>query len=549
MKKAAIEGKPLVEGESLDHGRHHHAHHAHWSRRSFLSTLGMSGGVSMLLGGVPIKAAEISPLGYGLLNADDERVLVLVQLRGGNDGLNTLIPLYDYDFYRNARPKIGIPESNVLQLNDDFGLQSGMQDLVSLWDNGAMKIIQNVGYPNPNLSHFRGTDIWSAASDDNELLKSGWLGRWLDEEYPDFANEPPSIPPAIQIGSYGSLVFNNGMFNLSVSVTNPEELAEIAQNGELYDTTSLPNTCYGEELRFVRTISNSTFAFAESIKKAFDASTTDANYENTFQNNLGEQLELVARLIKGNLGSKIYMVSISGFDTHANQNQTHPGLWEGISKSIKAFYDDLAADDRQDDVLTMTFSEFGRRIEENASLGTDHGTAAPMFLFGPGLSANGFVGEKSDLRSPDQNGNLVFSTDFRSVYATILEQWLCVDSALVNQSLGSFFPRISNLVTACGLSTSNEQVFPGIHEPTHKAMYNDNGDIWILYGLPEAGDITLDIYSIDGTHITTLDKGYRIAGQHSSLFSPSLYSIASGTYLYRLQYKGQSLSQIISVVK
>ncbi|MDH3648799.1 MAG: hypothetical protein OEQ53_03905, partial [Saprospiraceae bacterium] len=217
--------KKKMAGTRLSDGLAHQHHHRAWSRRSFLSTLGITGGASMFMGNLPVRAAAISPLGNALLESDSDRVLVLVQLGGGNDGLNTVIPLYDYDFYRSQRPRIGFTETNVLKLSDEIGIQQNMSDMMPLWNEGAMKIVHNVGYPDPNLSHFRATDIWSSGSDDDELLQSGWLGRWLDQEYPDFANEPPDIPPAIQIGGYGSLIFNNGMFNLSVSVSNPEELA------------------------------------------------------------------------------------------------------------------------------------------------------------------------------------------------------------------------------------------------------------------------------------------------------------------------------------
>ena len=536
-----------IEGSTLSDHQAHTKHHKQWSRRHFLSTLGISGSTGLVLGQIPIQVAQMTPLGAGLLAADSDRSLVIIQLNGGNDGLNTLIPLYDYDYYRNLRPRIGLGENEIIKLNDEFALPATMQDLLPLWQDGAMKVVHSVGYPNPNLSHFRGSDIWSSASDSNEVLNSGWMGRWLDHEYPEFANTPPRIPPAIQIGSYGSLIFNNGMFNLSVSVTNPNELAEIAENGELYDTTSLPDTCYGNELSFVRTVSNTTFVFAEAIKEAFDASTTDVEYENIFHN-LAEQLQVVARLIKGNLGSKIYMVSISGFDTHADQNQSHPFIWQGISRAINSFYEDLAAYDKDDEVLTITISEFGRRIEENASAGTDHGTAAPMFLFGPGLDGEDFVGTKSDLQNPDEFGNLQFSTDFREIYATVLEHWLCVDSALVNQVMGKAFNRIDGLLQPCGAVTAVDRAFEVENKVQHKALYNDNGDILIQYQLVQGATVHLDIISMGGTVVTSLVSSYQPSGQHSSLFSPGRHSIASGSYIYRLLINNRPYAQTIRVV-
>ncbi|MDH3244201.1 MAG: DUF1501 domain-containing protein [Saprospiraceae bacterium] len=541
-----IDKQNKITGAALKDGLAHQQHHMAWSRRSFLSTLGLTGGVSVMLGNMPVRAAALSPLGSALLESDSDRVLVLVQLGGGNDGLNTIIPLYDYDFYRSQRPRIGFDETNVIKLSDEIGIQQSMEDFIPLWNEDAMKVAHNVGYPNPNLSHFRATDIWSAASDDDELLKSGWLGRWLDLEYPDFANEPPEVPPAIQIGGYGSLIFNNGMFNLSVSVSNPEELAEIAQNGQLYDTASPPPTCYGEELRFLRTISNSTFTYAASIKEAYDASTTDADYQN-IANNLADQLQLVARLIKGNLGSRIYMVSISGFDTHANQNQTHPNIWRGISGAIRSFYDDLQADQMEDKVVTMTFSEFGRRIEENASQGTDHGTSAPILIFGNGLGSSGFVGEAPRLQDQDMYGNLKFGTDFRSIYATLLEHWLCIDAGMVNQALGANYDRIEGLVLGCNLTTAIEEGPQVTQRVSHKPLYNENGDILIQYQLPNSASISLDIYHIDGRKVTSMDQGRKSAGTHSMLFSPSRYHISAGQYLYHLSVDGQPHSQLIMV--
>ena len=535
--------KKNIPGEKISDGKKHSQHHAQWSRRSFLSSLGITSGVSLLLGNLPVHAAKPSPLGLGLLNADSDRVLVLLQLNGGNDGLNTLIPLYDYDYYRNQRRRIGIAENSILNLNDEHGIQQSMSDLMSLWEEDKMKVVQNVGYPNPNLSHFRGTDIWSAASDEDDLLRSGWLGRWLDNEFPDYANMPPEIPPAVQIGSYGSLIFNNGMFNLSISVTDPSELAEIAQNGQLYDTSSLPSSCYGEELSFVRTITNSTFAYAEAIKEAYDKSSSSVTYENIL-NNLGDQLELVARLIKGELGTKIYMVSISGFDTHANQNATHPLIWQGIAQAMKTFYDDLG--DKGNDVLTMTFSEFGRRIEENASEGTDHGTAAPMFLFGPGVERSDIVGENANLQDPDQFGNLKFGTDFREVYATVLEHWLCVDSDLVDQALGAVYPRIDDLVINCGLSTAVHDKHVDRDSP-HKALYNDHGDILIQYELFSGALTSLHIVDMQGRTLQRLEEGFLPAGRYSSLFRAKDYNVPPGTYAYRLVIDGRVYSALLSV--
>ncbi|MDH3652283.1 MAG: DUF1501 domain-containing protein, partial [Saprospiraceae bacterium] len=244
---------------------------------------------------------------------------------------------------------------------------------------------------------------------------------------------------------------------------------------------------------------------------------------------------------------RIYMVSISGFDTHADQNQTHPNIWRGISEAIRSFYEDLQATQMDDQVVTMTFSEFGRRIEENASQGTDHGTSAPIFLFGSGLGSSGFVGEVPNLQDQDMYGNLKFGTDFRSIYATLLEDWLCVDASVVNQALGVVYDRIEGLVLGCNLSTAVEEGIEVTNTITHKPMYNQNGDILIQYKLPSSANISLEIYNIDGRKVTSLDRGHKSAGSHSVLFSPGRYHVSAGQYLYHLNVNGNPYSQLIMI--
>ena len=184
---------------------------------------------------------------------------------------------------------------------------------------------------------------------------------------------------------------------MAVNVTNPEELSDIAKNGELYNTKNVPNSCYGEELRFLRTVTNSTFVYSEAIQKAYLSSVNKAEY-NPIASDLANQLAIVARLIKGGLGTRLYMVTINGFDTHANQNNIHPYLLQDIADGVQSFFEDLAADSLENNVLAVTFSEFGRRIEENASSGTDHGSAAPVMLFGPGVEDQGILGNNINLR-------------------------------------------------------------------------------------------------------------------------------------------------------
>ncbi|MBP8239486.1 MAG: hypothetical protein KAX50_05980, partial [Saprospiraceae bacterium] len=302
----------LPLGSSPDHGAAHENNHRQWSRRSFLRSIGITGGVSLMAGSMPLMALKGTFLEMALANSNSDRILVLIRLKGGNDGLNTIIPVSDYGTYQALRPQLRVPSNQIISLGSSFGMHPQMADLQPLWQDGAMKVVHGVGYPDQNLSHFRSSDIWASASPANVIDDSGWLGRLLMEQYPDYLTNPPLIPPAVQIGGVGNISFMDGEnVNLSVSVTNPDELAEIAQLGQLYDVQNLPDCFFGEQLGYLRTIANSTFIYAQRIKDAFDNSTTDATYQN---GSLWEQLALVARLIKGGLGTQLYMVTLDGFD-------------------------------------------------------------------------------------------------------------------------------------------------------------------------------------------------------------------------------------------
>ncbi len=530
----------VPHGAALEHGQAHEAHHLQWSRRTFLRSIGIAGGVSMMAGGMPVTLLKGAFLEMALSLSPADRVLVLIRLKGGNDGLNTIIPLQNYGTYQALRPQIRIPANQITSLNSAFGIPQTMNDLMPLWQEGAMKIVHGVGYPNQNLSHFRSTDIWSSASNANVVDESGWLGRLLVEQYPDYLTNPPEVPPAIQIGSAGNITFMDGdNVNLAVSLTNPDELAEIAALGQLYDVQNLPPCLYGEQLGFVRTVANSLYFYAQRIKQAFDSSSTQANYQD---GPLWRQLALVARLIKGGLGTRLYMVTLDGFDTHAVQNQSHPALLAQLASAVRAFYQDLAAGQRAQDVLCMTQSEFGRRPEQNASGGTDHGAAAPLFLFGPGLNGNGFVGTAPSLTNLDNDGNLIFSTDFRRIYATALEHWLCIPPATVDAVMGQSFARLP-LGLQCSPSTSvTEAVAPGIE---HEARYLSHREVVIAYALPAAAQVRVEVFNMLGQPVATLVNARLEPGRHEARFVAPHGYIPGGQYVYRISAGQAAVSRII----
>ncbi len=534
---------PTRLGSTLEHGEAHERDHQQWSRRSFLQSLGIAGSGSILLGNMPVSALMSSPLAYALMQGESDRILVLIRLKGGNDGLNMIIPIGDYGTYQSLRPTIRVPQSEILNLNTAFGIPKTMSAAQTMWQDGNMKVVHSVGYPDQNLSHFRSSDIWASASDSNVTDDSGWLGRYLQQLYPDFLMNPPALPPAIQIGSVGNLAFTDtNNVSISVSVNDPNELYEIAQLGQLYSLDNLPDCLYGEQLGYMRAVANSTFVYAGVIKNSYDASTNQIEYP---MGGLGRQLALVARLIKGNLGTKFYMVTLDGFDTHAQQAEHHPALLKEVADSVSAFYKDLAFAQKDKDVLAMSISEFGRRPEQNASNGCDHGAAAPLMLFGEGLNGNGFVGTPPDLHNLDNNGNLKFGTDFRQIYATVLENWLCINANTVNAVLGKNFTRLD-----LGLDCMSTTAVNGIAAPSiqHEAHYISSQQIEIHYTLPSSTNVRVEVFNVLGQSIATLADGYQLAGEHKVLFAPTGL-LASGQYFYRIQAGRSVVGQAIRVVR
>ena len=531
--------KNIRHGSTLSHGKAHAQDHQNWSRRNFLRNLGIVGGTSMLLGKIPVSAIGASPLTAALMNSEEDRILVLVRLKGGNDGLNTIIPIFDYGLYATRRPNIRIRENETISLNNSFAIPNALGDVMPFWNEGAMRVIHNVGYPQANLSHFRSTDIWASASDANVNDTSGWLGRYLTDVYPNYLENPPEIPPAIQIGNNGSIAFNNmENVNHSVVVENPDRLREIAENGALYPLTDLPDCLQGEQLGFLRTVANSTFVYAEKISTAYD---TGANViEYPAGNPLAAQLSIVARLLKGGLGTKIYTVTLDGFDTHAGQIGAHAQLMRYLGSAMNAFYSDLSASGWADKVLSMTYSEFGRRVEQNASNGTDHGTAAPILLFGAALNGNGFIGQNPDLRDLDMNGNLKHQIDFRQVYASVLENWLCVDSTTVDMVLGRNYERL-DLGFECNTSVSVAEANQ-IQAIRHYLTEDGVGGKNLYYTLPTSTNVRVELYSIMGQKMATLQNGRQFAGEQIVRFNPRQYGLRQGQFFYRIQADGQQVS-------
>jgi uncharacterized protein (DUF1501 family) len=495
-----------------------------------------------MLGNLPLRAFQPTPLMAALANGNNNRILVMIRLDGGNDGLNTVIERGNQHYY-NLRPTIGIADNDMWHLSNEYGMPTATNALQPLWEDGMMKVLFNVGYPEPNYSHFRSYDIIASGSESDVIVNTGWIGRFLDNEYSAFLETPPTVPPALQIGVQADLVFRADQANMALAVSSPQEFYQIAQTGQLYDTSTLGTSPRELELAYVRQTANAAFRYAETIKNAYARGKNQVDYP--AGNSLAEQLAIVAKLIKGNLGTKVFMVRIGGFDTHAQQLDYHLNLLKELSEGIKAFYDDLSFDGNglEQNVLGMTFSEFGRTIYENASLGTDHGWGTPMMLFGGGIG-NGFTGAYQDLSDPNPYTDPTFSVDFRSVYATLLQDWLGNSPELVNFVMGQTHPTLSGLVPAAApILGDNKQCTLLGHNP-HPTQ---PGAIEIKYAMLQNGPIRLQILDQAGHVLRTLFNDYKAIGSYTFNFAPLEWFLAPGAYQYRLQSGGQVFQRAIKV--
>ncbi|MBX7247212.1 MAG: DUF1501 domain-containing protein [Candidatus Sumerlaeaceae bacterium] len=413
------------------------------TRRQFLGT------ASLLAAGAAMpqflaRAAAAVESGKVVKGFHDDRILLVVQLGGGNDGLNMVVPYSDDAYYR-ARPKIGLKQDRLIKINDQIGLNNRMTAMKDLMDGGKVTLIEGVGYPNPNRSHFRSMEIWHTATDSNKFSETGWLGRYFDNQCGGEA-EPVA---GVAIGGERPQAFG-GKKGFGVAFQDPGSFGWTEGQGQareenykLINTVARP---HNDTLDFLQKVTNDAVLSSDRVREVAKKYKGGISYP---RDPFGQSLETVAKMIAGGLPTKIYYVTLSGFDTHANQVGTQDNLLDRFSKGIDAFYKDMKAQGNGDRVLIMTFSEFGRRVEENASGGTDHGTAAPMMLIGDPVVA-GMAGKRPSLTDLDQ-GDLKYTTDFRSVYASVLDQWLHTDSKII---LGQGFPQINMVKGASAIKTA-----------------------------------------------------------------------------------------------
>jgi uncharacterized protein (DUF1501 family) len=431
------------------------------TRREFLRSTVLGGALSWTVPGFLANTfaalqAEAADKATQTVTGRDGTILVVLQMAGGNDGLNTVVPFAN-DHYRKARPRLGLSEEKVLKLNDELGLHPNLAGFKELYDAGHLGIVQGAGYPNPNRSHFRSTEIWQTASDPETFERYGWLGRYFDNACAgceptvgvSIGRQMPQAfaahhPTGVSLDSPQNFRFMAGRARPAEAketeasfrkLNQPDE--EMAENaggtiGAIHG--SIVQT--GSPLDFLERTALDAQVSSDTIRAIASRNDNQAAYP---QSQLANSLKLVAKLIAGGLPTRVYYVSQGGYDTHTNQLPTQERLLRELGDSVKAFVDDLKAQGNLPRVLLLTFSEFGRRVAENASGGTDHGAAAPLFVLGDKVKS-GLLGQYPSLAPGDLfQGDLQYTLDFRSVYATVLERWLKTRSEAI---LGKKYPEL-----------------------------------------------------------------------------------------------------------
>lgn len=507
-------------------------------RRDFLKVT-PAASLAFMINGLPISTYASHPLLELLAKytASTGKVLVMIQMNGGNDGLNMVIPIDQYSALSNARSNVLIPQSAVLPLtgNTVTGLHPAMTGIKSMYDDGWVNISQAVSYPSPNFSHFRATDIWFTGSDANQYIDTGWLGRYLDYKYPNFPTGYPNAtmpdPLAIQIGSGVSTVVQGSNVSLGMAISSVSNFYNIINNY----IDPAPPTPAGHELTFIRYIAQQTEVYNDVIKTAANNATNLSTLYPT-GNTLADQLKIVARLIAGGLKTPIYIVSMGGFDTHSAQVDTadhtvgaHATLMQRLSEAVYAFFDDAKKLDISSRVAAMTFSEFGRRIKSNASEGTDHGTAAPVMVFSPNVNP-GIIGTNPVIpANATVNDNVAMQNDFRQIYAAVLADWFEIPQAEVDNILMNNYTALpifknANSVQNTQETGSNEimeQNYPNPFTSSTTFKFNSDG-----------GMVSIEIYDAAGRRVRIITNQEYTRGQHEITIDRG--SMAPGIYFCKM---------------
>lgn len=536
-------------------------------RRNFIKLAGTASAIGLFPTELSamLQAVDVSDCG-NLSN----RKLVLINLVGGNDGLNTTIPLNDYDTYANLRPTLKISQTgsnayitldSTLNSNQQLGLHPALTGFKSLYDQGVMRILQSVGYPSLNKSHFASKDIYSTGNDGNNWGNgndSGWIGRFMEHYYSGELQE--NYPLGVQIGSNKTDLGFHGAdeHGLAINISGQDPSGFYSELNGLsgQPPANIPNSHFGTELQYIINTDNLSNKYSQSISNAFNAGNNSANYPDT---DLANQLKTVAKMISGGLKTKVYMVQIGGFDTHNSQSQAsgdiqgkHNDLLTEVSTAVEAFMNDLTSQTLADDVVGLTYSEFGRKAKENGNLGTDHGEIAPMFVFGKPVNG-GVSGTNVDLSEATSSNNYQLETvqfDYRQTLGTLLQNFLGASNMVIdntffnhtnnqsftNSKIAELLKSSHSVAESCLSNTlSTDNVFD-TRDNEWFVYPNPFTDTINLNSLNETPSIQYKLYSNSGQ----LVKQGHVELNNNTIQITSVNKLSSGMYILKIFFEGRS---------
>ncbi len=557
-------------------------------RRDFIKKVPVMGAIPFVINHIPFGVmAGNDALKKMAAACPNDRVLVILQLLGGNDGINTVIPFNQYDQYQFVRPNIAIPDSGsrglikldgTLPSDKQVGLHPDMKAMKQLYDAGNLAIVQGISYQNHNQSHFRGRDIMFMGGGSNDYLDSGWIGRYLQDKYApqiyptDFPNPDMQDPLALEFGNEISLVFHQGQnIPASVSINDPQSFFNLVEQLPGFEDiqgldprgippTVLNNSAYGKEVNWILDLEEKTDDYHDRIVQTYNAGKAydpGINYPTTYplqapvkfhENPLSPQLQIIANLINGGSKTKVFLIRLGGFDTHAQQVEAtdhtmgpHAALLFHISEAMKAFQADLKARGLENRVLSVTTSEFGRRVESNGSFGTDHGIGAPLFIFGAGVIP-GITGNPPDMTQD----NVSMQYDYRQIYATIMKEWMCVDPALVDSLSGIFYGDYQGRGTT--LPIINGNLVTGVTDFVNSrfklnSCYPNPASAYSTFSFYINAETSVDLKIVDvnGNDVKKIfSEQYMSMGEHK--ITVDLRDIKPGSYFYQIKAAGGILN-------
>ncbi len=513
-------------------------------RRTFIHHAAHSLALPGIIGSLGLSFDNEENLKTLLIQASQaNKVLVLVYLQGGNDGLNTVIPLDQLVSLNKVRPHVVLSDTKILKINSTVGLHPSLSGFSNLYKEGKLNIIQSVGYQDQSFSHFRSTDIWMSGSGASNLVTSGWAGRYLNNLFPTYPTGFPNTnnpdPLAVEIGHGTSMIFQGPTALMTTVISDPSNFYQLINN----TNDTVPATNAGNKLGYVRLVAKQSQQYGTVLKNAAAKVTTQKVYP--ANNSLADQLKVVARLVAGGLSTSLYLVRLGGFDTHDSQvsdtdhsTGRHANLLKNLDEAVTAFLNDLKFLGVDEKVVGMTFSEFGRRIISNAGNGTDHGAAAPMFVFGNKV-LGGITGKNPVIpANANYDSNLEKQFDYRQIYSSILQQWFGTNTGIASNLLNGSFTSVPII------NDGTVTAVPAVEAIEPITVYpNPIGNSATIQTISDGGLSTLELINSEGKYISTIHSGISTIGKQSIEWNTN--NLPSGNYIVAYRTGNQQFTQRI----